>query len=49
LQKELLDNMEEQFWAVQRKYGLAIGDFPDINKFKYALLLSSRPEIVPRE
>lgn len=33
-QKELLDTMEEQFWAVQRNSNLPVGDFPDIARFK---------------
>eukprot|EP00123_Amoebidium_parasiticum_P012673 comp21514_c0_seq2/m.29863 comp21514_c0_seq2/g.29863 ORF comp21514_c0_seq2/g.29863 comp21514_c0_seq2/m.29863 type:complete len:260 (-) comp21514_c0_seq2:971-1750(-) len=33
-QQELLDKMEDQFWQVQRQYNLAIGDFPDLTRFK---------------
>ena len=46
-QKELLDTMEEQFWAVQRKNGLPVGDFPDISRFKYVCLFRLRILPVP--
>lgn len=40
MQGYLIDNMEQVFDAVRRKYDLAEGDFPKIDEFKAALRLA---------
>jgi hypothetical protein len=37
-QKELIDNLENEFLEIQRAFRIPAGDFPDVNKFKERLL-----------
>ncbi|XP_065039482.1 EH domain-containing protein 1-like [Musa acuminata AAA Group] len=36
-QRRLIDNLENEFAEVRRKYNLPLGDFPDVQRFKEAL------------
>ncbi|CAL9095562.1 unnamed protein product [Musa textilis] len=36
-QQRLIDNLENEFAEVRRKYNLPLGDFPDVQRFKEAL------------
>lgn len=33
-QQELIDNLDEEFLKIQRQYRFAVGDFPDIQRFR---------------
>ena len=33
VQKKMMDEMADQFFAVQREYHLPVGDFPDVTKY----------------
>ncbi len=39
MQKKMLDNLLEEFKTVQKKFGLPIGDFPHLGKFRDTIKL----------